>query len=515
MKLFILISLTAVLFQLQPAYARKVALVIGNSAYAEGPLRNPVNDARLMEKTLRPLGFEVKRLENLDYRGMKRAIIDFGNSAKDAEVALVYYAGHGMQQDGENWLIPTDAKISKPADVGLEALQASSLLHQLEDSRAKIGLVILDACRNNPFVSRTRSTSRGLARMDAPSGSIVAYAAQPGAVADDGVGNNGLYTKHLAANLARKDLEIKKVFELTAIAVEKESGRSQRPREDIGLRGDFYLFGVPAPDAPSTQTLAAQEPREPAPIQQASIAPSTFGSAAASTGALAKFGIEMVSIPAGSFLTRIGTAGSIMSMADALGRRSGELSNESKQMNVEAFELGATEVTNGQWRKVMGEEPRPGGGDDNPVLGRTWAQTQEFIQRLNAATGETFRLPSEVEWEYAARAGCDAPFNIGGQCKEDIVKGVDAMFSDGGFFEVNRSVPVKSYPANGFGLYGMHGNESEWMNDCLQLSASEPPDCSKRIVRGGSMNDRKVSLRATNRSYFHAITPMAGFRLAK
>lgn len=519
MKLLILFCLLPVLLQFQLAHARKVALVIGNSSYAEGPLRNPVNDARLMERTLRPLGFEVKRLENLDYRGMKRAMIDFGDFAKDAEVALIYYAGHGIQQDGENWLLPIDAKINKPADVGLEALQASSLLNQLDDSRAKVGLVILDACRNNPFVSRTRSVSRGLARMDAPSGSIVAYSAQPGAVADDGTDGNGLYTKHLAANLSRKDLEIKQVFELTAIAVEKDSGRKQRPREDIGLRGSFYLSGeqVAYAVAPSITTPIAEPSKKPA-IQTGAvenIAPAANRDA---------FGIEMLPIPAGGYST--GGSGMVY-------RRTGT-PVEQKQVSVKAFELGATEVTNGQWRKVMGEEPRPNGTDDSPVLGRTWFQVMEFIQKLNLTTGSAYRLPTEAEWEYAARGGCTTPFNIGGKCKDDIVKGVDAMFSDGGFFELNRSVGVKSFAANSFGLYGMHGNESEWVSDCFKMEAvavagifsapthnitrgevSQFEECPKRIVKGGSSNDQKSQLRANSFEPHDPKTPMAGFRLAR
>ncbi len=521
MKLLILFCLLPVLLQFQLAHARKVALVIGNSSYAEGPLRNPVNDARLMERTLRPLGFEVKRLENLDYRGMKRAMIDFGDLAKDAEVALIYYAGHGIQQDGENWLLPIDAKINKPADVGLEALQASSLLHQLDDSRAKVGLVILDACRNNPFVSRTRSVSRGLARMEAPSGSIVAYSAQPGAVADDGTDGNGLYTKHLAANLSRKDLEIKQVFELTAIAVEKDSGRKQRPREDIGLRGSFYLSGeqVAYPVTPPITKPIAEISKKPA-IQAGvveNIAPAANRDA---------FGIEMVPIPAGGY--SMGRSGV------GYRYRSTWIPLEQKQVSVKEFELGATEVTNGLWRKVMGEEPRPGGTDDNPVLGRTWFQVLEFIQKLNLTTGGSYRLPTEAEWEYAARAGCSTPFNIGGKCKEDIVRGVDATFSDSGYSEANRSVGVKSLAANSFGLYGMHGNEREWVSDCFKTEevpvdgffsaptykitrgeVSPSGECSHRIVKGGSYNDQKSQLRADSFVPHDPKTPMAGFRLAR
>ncbi|RZS57121.1 caspase family protein [Sphaerotilus mobilis] len=234
------------------ATGKRVALVIGNAAYREGRLANPVNDARLMEATLKTLGFDVERVENADFRRLHRAVREFGDRAQGADVALVYYAGHGMQLGNENWLVPVDADIGKQADVAGEAIAASTLLQQIEAASPRIALVVLDACRNNPFFSRLRSLSRGLARMDVPTGSIVAYSAQPGAVADDGEGNNGLYTKHLARFLVQRRLDIRQVFEETALAVEKESGGKQRPREDIGLRGAHYLAGPPSQVAVQT-----------------------------------------------------------------------------------------------------------------------------------------------------------------------------------------------------------------------------------------------------------------------
>lgn len=246
-----LLLLVAVLAALavQAQGTRRVALVIGNAAYADAPLRNPVNDARLMESTLQRLGFDVDRVENADFKGLRRAIRDFGTRAAGADVALVFYAGHGMQEDGENYLMPIGAQIDKPADLAIEAISANALLRQVESVGARVALVVLDACRNSPMHTRTRSVSRGLARMNAPTGSIVAYAAQPGAVADDGDGANGLYTSYLARYLLQPGLDIKQVFEQTAIAVERDSRGRQRPREDIGLRGAFSLTG-PAVTAP-------------------------------------------------------------------------------------------------------------------------------------------------------------------------------------------------------------------------------------------------------------------------
>lgn len=297
-------ALAAVLLGLAltlPAWAQKrVALVIGNAAYASAPLRNPVNDARLMADTLKRLGFTVERIEDADFRQMQRAIRDFGSRANGAEVAFVYYAGHGMQSEGENYLIPVGAQIDKTADLAIEAVTASALLRQVEGAGARVSVVVLDACRNSPFHSRTRSASRGLARIDAPSGSIVAYAAQPGATADDGPGQNGLYTAQLARYLPVPGLDIKQVFEQTAIAVERESAGRQRPREDIGLRGTFLLAGgspsAPTPLLPApTAVVQTPSPSIPAPTPaepSATAAPLTvrIGHVGPTSGVIAHIG---------------------------------------------------------------------------------------------------------------------------------------------------------------------------------------------------------------------------------
>jgi Caspase domain len=221
------------------------ALVLGNAAYPSSALRNPTNDARLMETTLKQLGFQVTRIENVGFQQMRRSVREFGDRARSAEVAMIFFAGHGMQLDGENYLLPVDAVIEKEADLMSEGITASSLLRQVESTGARVGLVILDACRSNPFQLRSRSVTRGLARMDVSSGSIVAYAAQPNSVADDGTGSNGLYTSHLSRHLLEKGLDIREVFNRTGIAVEAESKGRQRPREDIGLRTATYLNGTP------------------------------------------------------------------------------------------------------------------------------------------------------------------------------------------------------------------------------------------------------------------------------
>jgi len=220
----------------------RLALVIGNASYTEGPLRNPVNDSRLIADTLRKVGFEVLEYENMSQREMKRAIRTFGDKldglSEDA-VGLVYYSGHGIQADNTNYLIPVDAKISSEADLDIEAVSASSILKQMEFARNGLNIVILDACRNNPYGRSFRSASKGLARMDAPVGSIVAYATSPGNVAYDGSGNNSPYTKALAEAILEEGLKIEELLKRVRILVAEDTNNKQIPWESSSLIGDF------------------------------------------------------------------------------------------------------------------------------------------------------------------------------------------------------------------------------------------------------------------------------------
>jgi hypothetical protein len=220
----------------------RLALVIGNASYTEGPLRNPVNDSRLIADTLRKVGFEVLEYENMSQREMKRAIRTFGDKldglSEDA-VGLVYYSGHGIQADNTNYLIPVDAKISSEADLDIEAVSANSILKQMEFARNGLNIVILDACRTNPYGRSFRSASKGLARMDAPVGSIVAYATSPGNVAYDGAGNNSPYTKALAEAMLEEGLKIEELLKRVRISVAEDTNNKQIPWESSSLIGDF------------------------------------------------------------------------------------------------------------------------------------------------------------------------------------------------------------------------------------------------------------------------------------
>lgn len=246
----------------QAAEAR-LALLIGNAAYKSSPLRNPVNDVRLMETVLKEAGFTVMKAENASMREMRRLVREFGDRLKaDGGVGLFYFAGHGVQVRGENFLISTDSDIRNEDEVADDGLNANSVLEKMQTAGNRMNLVILDACRNNPFASKSRSAPDGLAGMRAPGGSLVAYATAPGSVASDGPGRNGLYTENLARAIRQPGLPVEEVFKQVRTAVRKQSNNQQTPWENTALEGQFAFNGQPSsagrPDA-ATLDLAFWE----------------------------------------------------------------------------------------------------------------------------------------------------------------------------------------------------------------------------------------------------------------
>jgi len=237
---------TSLILLMQSSWAvqKRVALVIGNGSYKNVPLKNPKNDASDMAVKLKKLGFQVDKLINADLKHMTRSIQRFGKSLQQKNtVGLFYFAGHGVQMDGSNYLLPVDANIESEADIQFEAVNAARVLQQMERSENNLNLVILDACRNNPFSRSFRSASRGLAKMEAPRGSMILYATSPNNVAADGQGRNGLFTEKLLKIMSQKGLKIEEVFKKTAIAVNTASGQKQSPYIEGFILGDFYFNG--------------------------------------------------------------------------------------------------------------------------------------------------------------------------------------------------------------------------------------------------------------------------------
>ncbi len=229
----------------------RLALVIGNSAYGSVPsLDNPVRDARLIAETLEGLGFDVTLAADAKQIDMKRAIGQFGRKLRGAgedATGLFYYAGHGVQSFGSNYLLPVDVALADAADLDLMAVEAQSVLRQMASARNRTNIVILDACRNNPFEAVADLNESGLAEMKAPTGTFLAYATAPGDVALDGEGANSPFTAALAREITAPGRPVEQVFKQVRRAVLEQSGGSQTPWDTSSLVSDF-VFAEAGPE---------------------------------------------------------------------------------------------------------------------------------------------------------------------------------------------------------------------------------------------------------------------------
>ncbi len=219
---------------------RRIALIIGNGMYTSAPpLKNPPNDARDMAATLKALGFEVTIGINVNQREMKRLMREFGQKLKAGGSGLFYYAGHGVQSKGRNYLIPVEADIQSEVEAEDAGVDVGLVLGYMDDAQNGLNIVILDACRNNPFARSFRSASSGLAQVDAPTGTLIAYATAPGRVASDGPSRNGLYTSELLQVMGTPGLSIEEVFKRVRASVQRQTNGQQIPWESSSLVGDF------------------------------------------------------------------------------------------------------------------------------------------------------------------------------------------------------------------------------------------------------------------------------------
>lgn len=227
---------------------KRFALVIGNGNYNKdiGILKNPVNDATDVATELRKSDFEVQLLTNATYIQIREAMRKFQeqltNGPRDQTVGLFYYAGHGVQYQDENYLVPIDANVKFEDDIVRMCFPVQRMvLSQMENTNSRMNIIILDACRNNPFPATTRSLNQGLAEMKRARGSFIAYATAPGSVASDGSGRNGLYTQELLKALRKPGLTIEQVFKEVRMNVLRLSGEKQYTWDSSNIIGEFYF----------------------------------------------------------------------------------------------------------------------------------------------------------------------------------------------------------------------------------------------------------------------------------
>ncbi len=220
---------------------RRLALVIGNAAYKNSPLRNSVNDAYLISTTLASSGFTVTRYENLTYSKMREVVRLFGEKLNRGDVGLFYYSGHAVQYRGKNYLLPINEDFKHPDEIPSSALDVDFVLAKMESANNDLNIVVLDACRNNPLGTEARNLDRGLTTVSAAKGTFIAFATSPGNVALDGAGGNSPYTKNLAEAIRKGGLSLEQVFKQVRRAVIRETGNKKVPWENSSILGDFYF----------------------------------------------------------------------------------------------------------------------------------------------------------------------------------------------------------------------------------------------------------------------------------
>ncbi len=516
----------------------RLALVVGNGAYKTGPLRNPGNDASSVGSALEASGFTVTTLVDADREAMKRGIRAFAETLRGAgedSVAVFYYAGHGVQVKGRNYLVPLKAELTSAADVEFETIEAQWVLDLIGDSRAGLSVIILDACRNNPFRAISRSADRGLARMDAPRGSILAYSTAPGEVALDGEGTNSPYTAALAKAMRVPGLKIEEMFKQVRREVLAATGDRQIPWESSSLIGDFYFSGS------AGVTTAALTPQTP---QAAPVSPGKSFRDCPDCP-------EMKSVAGGRFL--LGSA------SNEPGRTPPE--GPQIEVSLRPYAIGTNEVTIGQFRRFVEETghkmhagcwhwaltwlwdtgrtwQNPGWKqtDRHPIMCTTWHDAAAYAEWLSAKTGQRYRLPSEAEWEFAAGGGEGrAPWGTNPDlaCLDaniydrSMVDAYGAWYSHAGCADAfAESAPVGSLKPNQIGIYDMIGNAWEWTQDCWNAAHTGHPDngaarqtgdCNLRVRKGGSFASPAEWYRPAWREGGVAKDPniYGGFRVAR
>lgn len=517
---------------------KRVALVIGNSEYDNSPLKNPVNDAREINKVLKEAGFEILMGLNTNKIELESLIRQFGEKIRDGAVGLFYYSGHGVLIKGKNYLLPIGFKVNDEADIKYESIDMQLLFEEMEESNNKLNIVIIDACRNNPFKAKFRSISDGFGAVNAPSGSIICYSTSPGGSASDGAGNNGLYTKSLLKFMQVPGLEISDLFRQVRAEVKKESNGEQIPWEVSSLDSSFSFF-------PNKEIKSATEPSAPAAVKQSDVkvtGPSEaieieFWNSIKASKDINDFKVYLTKFPTGSFVelanNRISTLTEpkvaitnptreveVLNVGDFVRIPAGEMEmtasnpadpkvKSNKIVIKDGFDIGKFEVTQEIWQKIMGNNPSRFQGDNLPVESVSWNDVQEFLKVLNSKSSKyQYRLPTEAEWEYAFHAGNIKPAND----ETDA----NCWFQENSVGSTH-SVGLKA--ANAWGLFDMNGNVWEWCSDWYEVGMNKNLSRNKglsKIIVGGSWISSKEEVLA-NRDYDlpEARRCWIGFRLLR
>ncbi|MDM8558254.1 SUMF1/EgtB/PvdO family nonheme iron enzyme [Candidatus Parabeggiatoa sp. HSG14] len=546
--------------QFQSSSQKRLALVIGNSSYGGGNyLTNPVNDAKALAGVLRELDFEVIHKDNLNRKAFKSAVRQFSKQLKENQgIGLFYFSGHGLQHQGINYLIPIGAEDSLKAvyDLQDETVTIDYVLKAMKVADNNTNILILDACRNPPrFVKswyKGEVAAPGLAsQKGTPGGSLIAYAAAPGAVALSGEGqDNSPYVKYLMKWMQVPNLSINDVLRNVRKDVKRESHQMQEPQYTVALDEPFYFRQDTREEqrqieqaSLARQQLARQKEemqrqqaniqaeknrlaREKAEIQREQarleieqerqtrqriapppqpqqVAPRYSSNDSFSPGKVFRDRLqdgskapEMVWIPAGRFR-----------MGDIQGGGDDD-EKPVHSVSVNRFAMGRYEVTFAEYDKFAqatgrGKPSDSGWGRGNrPVINVSWNDATAYTEWLSQQTGEQYRLPTEAEWEYAARAGTETKYWWG----NDVGSNKANCYGNDCGDSFEYTAPVGSFQPNRFGLYDTVGNVYEWTcSEYENKYKGKEKQClgknraNRRVLRGGSWYSYPSYSRAASR----------------
>ncbi len=517
MKKTFFLGICIVAFLLTDAQKR-YALVIGNSNYqSQNVLKNPLNDVRLLESRLKECGFEVDKNEDISKKDLMKAVSRFYEKIKATPcVALFYYSGHGIQYEGENYMIPVDAQIQSKSDIDIDCVPLGKVLGYMEESQSTTNIIILDACRKDPYAPAfyRGEGDKGLAVVRrTPHESYIAFATAPGEVANDGSDLNSPFTKALAKYIVQPGLNIEAVFKRVNNDVKKQFPK-QIPWTNSSLGIDFY-FKEAGSDA-GTNTAKQHDDESKGSLtdkNETGNNSNNVGDKSSETASSKEMRMALESLD-NNMLSVEGT--------DFDMGTSGGSNDESPvhRVQVGSFFLSKYEVTQAQWKAVMGSNPAEKECLTCPVTYVSWNEVNKFIEKLNQLTGERYRLPTEAEWECAARGGKLR--------KSNKFSGSFKMDKFGWNYENSNSKlqPTGKLSPNEAGLYDMSGNAAEWCSDWYDGSyyrksdgkdPKGPVSGKTKVVRGGSAEDYEANCKVFTRSNY---TPdlkkrFIGFRLAK
>jgi formylglycine-generating enzyme required for sulfatase activity len=507
----------------------RVALVIGNGAYTQAPLPMAPSEARAVADALRDGSFEVIYLENARRAQIEAAFDAFGHKLERGATAVVYLSGHALQFQERNFFVPLDARISSQTDIRRETIDIDLLLDPLIVARPSGSVIILDASRANPWQRTVSDRLRGLAIQDPVEGVVFVYPAEPGKVVRDAPQAVSLFSTELVKAMKTPGLSFEAALRQTRSAIKRASGGEQVPWQSSAASKDLIITSAHRlPDTADPVELGywntIKKSETPADFQAyldsypngrfAALAHARLDEIAtkpsdksrehpqASTGTPPSIRDctqcpELVLIPSGNFA--MGTAdqstfeGPVHHVSIA-----------------KSFYLGRREVTFEEWDACHTDGGCPFRPDDRglgrgprPVTNIDWEDAKAYVAWLSRKTGHTYRLPTESEWEYAARAGTTTAYPWGQAVDIDRANCAGCNPKP-----LNNTVDTGRFPPNAFGLFDMAGNAAEWVEDCwndsyrgvpADGSAFVKPQCQERVLRGGSFNNDPRYLRSAAR----------------